>query len=197
MTIRSCCLLALLPILPLRVERLPDLNVPRAGHQTFYVNNEMVAVGGHTSGFVPTPTAEYFRDGQWHLMNTVYKHDQGFALPLKSGKVMSFDKTKTDERGVIWYHVKGGWISSKNTTQIEGSVDKEKKSSGRTVKATGDMHLRKGPGLDYAEVKVIKAGKTAKYLGSTKKDSRGVAWYKVSFNNKTGWVSSKYGKLIK
>ena len=33
--------------------------------------------------------------------------------------------------------------------QIEGSVDKEKKSSGKTVKATGDMHLRKGPGLDY------------------------------------------------
>ena len=88
MTIRSYCLLALLPILPLRVERLPDLNVPRAGHQTFYVNNEMVAVGGHTSGFVPTPTAEYFRDGQWHLMETVYKHDQGFAIPLKSGKVM-------------------------------------------------------------------------------------------------------------
>ena len=116
---------------------------------------------------------------------------------VKSGKVLSFDKTKTDERGVIWYHVKGGWISSKNTTQIEGSVDKEKKSSSKTVKATGDMHLRKGPGLDYAEVKVIKAGKTAKYLGSTKKDARGVAWYKVSFNNKTGWVSSKYGKLIK
>ena len=61
----------------------------------------------------------------------------------------------------------------------------------------GQVYLRKGPGLDYAEVKVIKAGKTAKYLGTTKKDSRGVAWYKVSFNNKTGWVSSKYGKLIK
>ena len=116
---------------------------------------------------------------------------------VKAGRVLNFDKTKKDDRGVIWYHVKGGWISSKNTSQIEGSVDKEKKSSGKTVKATGDMHLRKGPGLDYAEVKVIKAGKTAKYLGTTKKDSRGVAWYKVSFNNKTGWVSSKYGKLIK
>ena len=116
---------------------------------------------------------------------------------VKSGKVMSFDKTKTDERGVIWYHVKGGWISSKYTTQIEGSVSKDKKASGKTVKATGNMHLRKGPGLDYAETGVIKAGKTATYLGSTKKDARGVAWYKVSFNSKTGWVSSKYGKLKK
>ena len=116
---------------------------------------------------------------------------------LKDGKVQSFDKTKKDSRGVIWYHVKGGWVSSKNTTQIEGSVNQDKKASGKTVKATGDMHLRKGPGLDYAEMGVIKAGKTATYLGSTKKDARGVAWYKVSFNNKTGWVSSKYGKLNK
>ena len=123
---------------------------------------------------------------------------------VKSGKVLNFDKTKTDSRGVIWYHVKGGWISSKNTTQIEGSVSKENKAStksakatGNTVKATGNMHLRKGPGLDYAEAGIIKSGKTAKYLGTTKKDARGVAWYKVSFNNKTGWVSSKYGKLTK
>ena len=27
---------------------------------------------------------------------------------VKTGKVLSFDKTKKDERGVIWYHVKGG-----------------------------------------------------------------------------------------
>ena len=116
---------------------------------------------------------------------------------VKSGKVMSFDKTKTDERGVIWYHVKGGWISSKYTTQIEGSVSKDKKASGKTVKATGNMHLRKGPGLDYAEICVIKTGKTATYMGSTKKDARGVAWYKVSFNGRTGWVSSRYSKRVK
>ena len=116
---------------------------------------------------------------------------------VKTGKVMSFDKTKKDERGVIWYHVKGGWISSKYTTQIEGSVDKGKKASGKTVKATGDMYMRKGPGLDYSEICVIKPGKTATYMGSTKKDARGVAWYKVRFNNKTGWVSSRYGKLKK
>ena len=41
----------------------------------------------------------------------------------------------------------------------------------------------------------MKKGQTASYLGSTKKDARGVAWYKVSFNGRTGWVSSRYGKL--
>ena len=123
---------------------------------------------------------------------------------LKDGKVLSFDKTRNDNRGVIWYHVKGGWGSSKNTTQVAGSVDQTKKgtdkgskASGKTVKATGDVKLRKGPGLDYAEAGMMKAGNTAKYLGSAKKDARGVTWYKVSFNGKTGWVSSRYSKLVK
>ena len=123
---------------------------------------------------------------------------------VKAGRVLNFDKTKKDDRGVIWYHVKGGWVSSKNTTQIDGSVDSTKKSVGKTTKtsgssvnATGDVKLRKGPGLDYAENGMMKAGKTAKFLGSTKKDARGVVWYKVSFNGKTGWVSSKYSKLRK
>ena len=116
---------------------------------------------------------------------------------LKNGKVLSFDKTKKDARGVIWYHVKGGWVSSKNTTQIGGNVDQMRKAIGKTVKATGDVNLRKGPGLDYAEAGMMKAGKTAKYLGSAKKDARGVTWYKVNFNGKTGWVSSRYSKLVK
>ena len=115
---------------------------------------------------------------------------------VKAGKVLSFDKTKKDARGVIWYHVKNGWISSRYTTQIEGSVSKGAKS-GRTVKAAGDLYLRKGPGLSYAKTVVMKTGKTASYLGESKKDNRGVAWYKVSFNGKTGWVSSRYSKLVK
>lgn len=142
-------------------------------------------------------------DGQVNLRKGA-DLDYASVGTMKAGKVLNFDKTRKDERGVIWYHVKGGWISSKNTTQIEGTVSKEKdastksaKATGNTVKATGNLHLRKGPGLDYAEAGIIKAGKTAKYLGTTRKDARGVAWYKVSFNGKTGWVSSKYGKLIK
>ncbi len=76
------------PQVKVEVKRLPDLNTPRAGHYTFCVNGEVVVVGGHTSGFVPTATAEYYSNGRWHLMQTVYEHDQGFYLPLKSGKVM-------------------------------------------------------------------------------------------------------------
>ena len=70
----------------LEVERLPDLNVPRAGHNVFYAHGELTVVGGHTSGFVMTPTAEYFSDGVWNLVPTVYAHDQGLAVVLDEGR---------------------------------------------------------------------------------------------------------------
>ena len=116
---------------------------------------------------------------------------------MKAGKVLEFDKTSTDERGVIWYHVKGGWISSRYTTQIQGSVNggKSSRTSGDYIKATGNVNLRKGPGLDYADVGTMNKGQTADYLGSARKDARGVTWYKVSFNGRNGWVSSRYSKL--
>lgn len=68
--------------------RLPDLNVPRGGHCAFFVNGEVVLVGGHTTGFIPTATAEYLKDGKWHLVKTAYEHDDGFSVVLKSGKVL-------------------------------------------------------------------------------------------------------------
>ena len=76
------------PVVKVELERLPDLNIPRSGHTLFCAGGEMVVAGGHTSGFVPTPTAEYFSEGQWHLMQMTYSHDNGFALPLKSGNVL-------------------------------------------------------------------------------------------------------------
>ena len=76
------------PIVEIEAVRLPDLNIPRAGHSLFFVNGEPTVVGGHTSGFVPTATAEYYRNGKWHLMSSVYSHDNGFFLPLQSGQVL-------------------------------------------------------------------------------------------------------------
>lgn len=82
-TIPSGC-----PIVKIELEQLPDLNIARAGHQVFSVNGEYVVAGGHTDGFVPTPTAEYFKDGEWHVMQMTYSHDVGFSAKLKSGKVL-------------------------------------------------------------------------------------------------------------
>lgn len=76
------------PIVRIEAERLPDMNMARSGHSAFVVNGEVTVVGGHTSGFVLTPTAEYFKDGEWHLLQTVYPHDGGFSVVLQSGKVL-------------------------------------------------------------------------------------------------------------
>ena len=75
-------------LIKLQPERLPDMNIPRYSHSTFLINGELTVVGGHTSGFVPTKTAEYFKDGEWHVMEMVYTHDDGLCVPLRSGKVL-------------------------------------------------------------------------------------------------------------
>ena len=76
------------PVIKLEAERLPDLNIPRAGHALFYANGELTVAGGHTNGFVPTPTAEYFKDGEWHSVPMTYTHDFGLSAVLNSGKVL-------------------------------------------------------------------------------------------------------------
>lgn len=76
------------PLVKMEAERLPDLNTARAGHQTFCVMGELTVVGGHTNGFVLTPTAEYLRDGEWHQLQTTYTHDDGLAVVLDDDSVL-------------------------------------------------------------------------------------------------------------
>lgn len=76
------------PFVKIDVERLPDLNIPRSAHSIFCVNGEVTVVGGHTTNFIPTATAEYYKDGKWNLLETVYPHDNGVCAVLSSGKVM-------------------------------------------------------------------------------------------------------------
>jgi AraC-like DNA-binding protein len=76
------------PIIKIDAERLPNMSIPRSGHSIFVVNDEVTVVGGHTSGFKLTPTAEYLKDNEWHQLHTVYSHDGGMSIVMKSGKVL-------------------------------------------------------------------------------------------------------------
>lgn len=76
------------PTYKIEPEHLQDLNIARSGHSVIRTGNEIIVIGGHTLGFIPTPTAEYYSDGEWHLINTVYTHDGGFAVQLKSGHII-------------------------------------------------------------------------------------------------------------
>lgn len=75
-------------VVKMRVDRLPDLRLPRMGHALRVVGDELMAFGGHTDGYVPTPTAERLTTTGWQIINMVYTHDNGTAITLPSGKVM-------------------------------------------------------------------------------------------------------------
>lgn len=64
------------------------------------------------------------------------------------------------------------------------------------VRTTASVNLRSGPGLSYAIVTSYPEGKSLTYLGESSVDERGVTWYKVSSGKNTGWISSRYSKLV-
>ena len=65
------------------------MTIPRLSHSTFIINGELTVVGGHTSGFVPTKTAEYFKDGEWHaLPDMTAAHDMPFTVALPDGRFL-------------------------------------------------------------------------------------------------------------
>ena len=61
------------------VEKLPDLNTSRGNHRAIVIDDEIVILGGHTEGFKPVETAEYYADGSWHTISMLYPHQNGFA----------------------------------------------------------------------------------------------------------------------
>lgn len=69
---------------PMPYETLPPLNLPRQAHALYYVNGELVVIGGHINGFLPTATAEYFSGGKWHLVETLYLQDDPATAAFRS-----------------------------------------------------------------------------------------------------------------
>ena len=78
------------PLVKIEVERLADLNIPRERTLLLCLNGEPTVIGSHTTNFVPTPTIEYYKDGEWHVVQMAYTHDDGFAVELSTGKVLIF-----------------------------------------------------------------------------------------------------------
>lgn len=76
------------PFVQITPERLPNLTIPRSGHCIFYVNGDLTVAGGHTTSFVPTPTAEYYDGTKWHQVEMAYSHDNSFTVVLHSGEVI-------------------------------------------------------------------------------------------------------------
>jgi len=163
------------------VERLPDLNIPRNAHAIFCVNGEVTVVGGHTKSFIPTPTAEYYKDGEWHLMEAEYPHDNGVCVVMKSGKVllagghaepMGVGNTFPVEEYDPATHTFRGFscLSTKRTLAVGAELD-----SGR-VMVTGNWYAEDGIEMfdgdrNFSHVKGVSVGRATPYLLRTSDDN--------------------------
>ena len=72
----------------LKYERVADMKVPRIGHQIIPTISGVLVVGGHTTNFALTPTAEVFLEGIWFDRSIDSPHDEGFSIVLNDGRVM-------------------------------------------------------------------------------------------------------------
>ena len=112
----------------------------------------------------------------------------------KEKRLVYLGESQNDSRGVRWYKVscsKGiAWVSSRYSKLVAPGSS----ISSSTVVTTASVNLRKGPGLHYATITSVSEGRSFSYL-ETQTDSRGVKWFKVSYNGGTAWISSKYSRI--
>ena len=72
----------------LKYEKVADMKTPRMGHQIFPSGAGFVVVGGHTTNFDLTQTAEIYQNGQWKDLSISSPHDGAFSVILNDGRVM-------------------------------------------------------------------------------------------------------------
>jgi len=81
---------------PMTVERLPDLKRPRGHSHAALLGDEITVFGGHTDGFKPMHTAEFYSGGAWHEIEMMYTHDNSAAVLLPDGGIMLLGGTPED-----------------------------------------------------------------------------------------------------
>jgi len=74
---------------PLQYESLPNMGTPRRSHVCFATTNgDIVVVGGHTTGFELTTTAERLHNGVWESVAISHPHDGASYITLPDGRVL-------------------------------------------------------------------------------------------------------------
>lgn len=158
----------------LQYEKIADMKTARMGHQIFPSGNGFVVVGGHTTNFELTKTAELYENGQWKDISISNPHDGAFAVTLSDGRVMVgggfsskngvgqskvtdiYDpKTKSFTAGpdmtVARAYCKA--VAVGNKVYVSGNWYADDKVmdcyDGSTFKAVGDMDGRSNPYLLY------------------------------------------------
>lgn len=169
------------PMVKIEAERLPDLNIPRNAHSIFCVNGEVTVVGGHTKSFIPTATAEYYKDGEWHLMQTEYPHDNGVCVVLRSGKVLLAGghaepmgvgcSYPVEEYDPATHTFRGfSCLNTKRTLAVGAELD-----SGKVV-VSGNWYAEDGIEVfdgdrDFSRVKAVSVGRASPFVLRSARDN--------------------------
>lgn len=121
------------------------------------------------------------------------------STAARGTKLFYLGMAARDSSGRIWYRVScsqgPAWVSSRYA--VLGSQTPSYESSSDYVTTTASVNLRKGPGLGYGVIVALSKGRRLEYMGQSSTDSRGVVWYKVSYNGSEAWISSRYSKLYR
>lgn len=72
----------------LKYEQIADMQTARMAHQTFPSGDGLVVVGGRTTGFKLTKTAELYQNGSWTSLPISNAHDGAFTVRLADGRYM-------------------------------------------------------------------------------------------------------------
>ena len=147
----------------------------------------------------------------------VYKHE-GYGMTdtiIHKGSIL-----EETYMGKYWTEVElsdgtTGWVRTKyvtytskssNGSPIYGSGGQGRSTqvgsetpdvAGSRIRATGRVNVRSNASLSSNILGTLQPGETVKFLNATRKDSRGVVFYKVSYKGQTAWISSGYSEIVK
>lgn len=116
---------------------------------------------------------------------------------MKKGKTFTITGTAKDKSGTTWYKLKynskNGYVSSKYVNIKQASVTSVSDTKGTVTTKKDPLIVRSGPGSSYSKIGSLAKGKTFSITGKST-DKSGVVWYRLTYNGKTGYVSSVYVK---
>lgn len=117
---------------------------------------------------------------------------------MNKGKTFTITGKTKASNGSIWYRLTyngtNGYVLSTyvKTSPSVPEVTAVSNLKG-TVKASGGLNVRSGPGTSYGRLGILADGKVFTVTGKTKA-SYGTIWYQLTYSGKKGYVSSKYVK---
>lgn len=158
--------------------------IAMTGVSDYVFGKDQIVVAASTTNTYTTTAALNMRSGA----STKHK----VILTIPKGKAVTYI-SKSSTWYKVKYNGKTGYVSSKYIKISQNSnANTNIKSTNKiiTYRTTADLNMRSGASTKHKKILTIPKGKSVSYI------SKSGSWYKVKYEGKTGYVSSKYLKDI-